>query len=121
MTDQPSPEAVAERRAALARQQLAATVTTVQTRFAPAALVQEAAQALRGKRKDIVRDGLDTARRYPLPLAGAFAALLLYLLRRPIARLFVRHKPDATPAPSTSLTTDSSVQERPRAARRKSS
>ncbi|WP_260599228.1 hypothetical protein [Sphingomonas endolithica] len=121
MTDQPSSIAAAEFQAAVARRQFALTVATAQARFAPAALVQEVAQTLRGKRQDLVRDGVDTARRYPLPLAGACTAVLLYLLRRPIARLFLRRKPDATPAPSTSLIPESSIKDRPRAAKRKSS
>ena len=117
MSDVPAPltVAAAEAQAAAAKQRLTATLGLLKARIAPKSLVHEATQGLITKTQDIAQDGIDTARKHPLPFAGALAALGLFLARKPLGRLVTRAKPDATPDPATSLTTN------PRPAKRKPS
>ncbi|MEN2785463.1 DUF3618 domain-containing protein [Sphingomonas qilianensis] len=103
----------AEAQAAAARARLGVTLATLQARIAPKALVQVAAQGLKAKGQAVAQDGAEIARRYPLTVAGAVAAVSLFLARRPIARLFAR------PPHATSLAPDSLTSKPPRAVKRK--
>ena len=115
MSDSPLSVAAAEVQVVAARRRLTETLTLLKARIAPKSLVHEATQGLITKTQDIAQDGLDMAKRHPLPVAGALAAFGLFLASKPLGRLVTRSQADATPDPATSLTTN------PRPAKRKSS
>ena len=110
MTDSVS---IAEIEAAAARARLGATLSTLQARLAPKALAQDAAQGLLDKGQALAADGVEVARRNPLTVAGAVAALGLFLVRKPLARLVTGGGDATSPAPVSST-------RKPRAVKRKS-
>lgn len=81
-----------EARAAEARARLNASLGALQSRLAPKTLAQNAVQSVVDKGQAAAQTGLDTARKHPAAFAGAAAAIGLFLVRRPIARLFTRHR-----------------------------
>jgi ElaB/YqjD/DUF883 family membrane-anchored ribosome-binding protein len=110
MTDTVS---VAEAQAAAARVRFGATLSTLQKRLAPRTLAQEAASGLLEKGQTVAQDGIEIARRNPFTVAGAVAALGLFLARKPIAKLLTRG--DTLPSP----TPDSLTLRKHRAVKRK--
>lgn len=94
--------ALAKVRAEAARARLAATLVDLQARLNPKALAREAVGELKEAAQEIARDGLDSLKRHPVTLAGAAAAIGLFMARRPI-RQFIEGDPDETPEPAASL------------------
>jgi hypothetical protein len=110
MTDAVS---AAEAEAVAARARFAATLSTLQARLAPKALAQEAASGLLDKGQAVAQDGVAIARRNPLTVAGAIAAVSLFVVRKPIAKLLTRGDTATSPTP------DSLTLRKPRAVKRK--
>ncbi|MES2055754.1 MAG: DUF3618 domain-containing protein [Pseudomonadota bacterium] len=110
-TDEPD-LAFARMRSAEARQRLAGTLVELQARLNPKALAREAIQELKEAGQEVVREGLETAKRHPLTLAGAATAVGIFLARKPLSKLISEFSDtgetseDATPAPPTSLTNE---------------
>ncbi|MES1974863.1 MAG: DUF3618 domain-containing protein [Pseudomonadota bacterium] len=94
--------AVARRRAAVARSRLAGTLVDIQARLNPKALAREAVDELKGAAQGLAREGLEGLKRHPLKLAGASAAVGLFLARGPIKHLLDVYL-DETPEPAESL------------------
>ena len=86
MTDHARQIAQAEAEAALARQRLTTTLSTIQARLDPRSRAREVAADL----SERARDGVETARQHPGALAGSVAAIGLFLARHRIATLFRR-------------------------------
>lgn len=93
---------LAKVRAEAARARLAATLVDLQARLNPKALAREAVGELKEAAQEIARDGLDSLKRHPVTLAGAAAAIGLFMARRPI-RHFIEGDPDETPELPASL------------------
>ncbi len=89
MSDDPAADILAaERREALARARLTASLQLLQARLKPKSLVRDARLRL----TDAASDGVVAARRNPLPIIGAGIAAGLFLARHRIVGLF-RRKP----------------------------
>ncbi|MEG3086508.1 DUF3618 domain-containing protein [Sphingomonas sp. PB4P5] len=103
----------AEAQAVIARARLGATLSTLQSRLAPKALAQEAAQGLLDKGQAVATSGVEVVRRNPLTVAGALGAVALFLARKPIAKLLTKNGDATSPTP------DSLTLRKPRAVKRK--
>ena len=89
----------AERDAALARHRLGDTLATLQNRLDPRAFAREGRALVQDTMRDVgdrsaaaAQASLDTARRNPGALAGAAAGLGLFVIGRPLLRLFRRRR-----------------------------
>ena len=95
--------AVAERRAAQARERLTDDLHKLQAKLNPKTLALEAAHKAADRGRTVARSaadagqtaanqGVNFARENPAPVVGAVAVTGLFLLRKRIARLFRRKK-----------------------------
>jgi hypothetical protein len=89
--------ALAQARAEEARTRLANTIGTLQHRASPQALAQDVAETLKARGADAVRGAVEGARRRPVRLGIALAAIGLFLARGVILRA-VRQR--SSPPPS---------------------
>jgi hypothetical protein len=90
MIDDDPSLAVAAQRSAQARQRLAGTLVEIQARLNPKALAREAAQDLREAGHELAREGIESVKRHPLTVAGALAAIGLFVARRPVRALLAK-------------------------------
>jgi ElaB/YqjD/DUF883 family membrane-anchored ribosome-binding protein len=93
---------LAKARAEAARARLAGTLVDLQARLNPKALAREAVGELKEAAQEMARDGLESLKRHPLTLAGAAAAIGLFMARGPL-RQFIEGDSDETPEPPASL------------------
>lgn len=100
MNDDDPSLALAERRSASARQRLAGTLVEIQARLNPKSLAREAARDLREAGQELAREGLESAKRHPLTVAGVLAAIGLFVARRPVRALLAK-LPDRQPRHET--------------------
>jgi hypothetical protein len=85
-----------------ARDRLSDTVARLQSRLDPKVMTQRAVD----EAKTVGRDGADYARENPGVVGGAAAVVGLYLIRRPLAKLFRRRKgpkPQKAAKPMTAI------------------
>ncbi len=85
--------ALAEQRAAAARQRLSATVGTLQARLNPRAVARDAVENIQESGEKALRTGVRTARAHPEALVWAATLATAWLARRRIVGLFARRSP----------------------------
>jgi ElaB/YqjD/DUF883 family membrane-anchored ribosome-binding protein len=103
MTGDDTDLAAAEQRSHDARKRLAGTLVEIQARLNPKALAREAAQELKETAQEMAREGLEGLKQHPITLAGATAAVGLFLARKPLRQLIGTYL-DETPDAPASLT-----------------
>ena len=81
---------LAELRAAEARVRLNTTLSTLQTRLAPATIARGALDGIADKSGQALSAGVESARRNPGKVVGGLAILAAVLARRPIGALLGR-------------------------------
>lgn len=84
--------ALAEERAAAARQRLSASVASLQARLDPRAVARDAVENLQESGERALRTGVQTARAHPDRVVWAVALAIAWLTRRQIAAA-LRRKP----------------------------
>lgn len=94
MTVAPDNIKLARARADAARARLTDTVGEIKAHLAPESILHNVGEKLKDNGQAIAQSGMETARRNPAIAAGAAAAAVLLLARRPIARLFGRGDAD---------------------------
>ena len=102
MSDEAPPPALVEARARSqhARQRLFGTLDEMQARLNPVTLAQNAVETVAG---GLVRDGVETVRKRPKAIAAAAGLAVLFMARKPLARLLWRGAKHATAAGARSL------------------
>lgn len=96
MTDEPLPALIdAEARSRNARQRLLGTLGEMQTRLNPVTLAQDAVETVAS---GLVRDSIQTVRARPKAIAAAAGLAVLFMARKPLARLLWRGAKHATAA-----------------------
>lgn len=102
--------AQAKERALIARARLAATMSDIQDRLHPRALLNEAWQEVRERSQDLADGAVDAVRARPLTTSAIVAAAIALLVRKPIGQalktLFARR--DETPSVEAELTSQAS-------------
>lgn len=71
----------------MAREKMIGTAHQLQARLAPATLLDQAVETVRSGATDLALTTTNSARRSPGLAAGAVAAVVLFLVRRPLWRL----------------------------------
>ena len=99
MSDAP-PLARARADADAAKTQLLSTAHELQDRLKPATLANEAWTKIRAQTDSTARKAKRAVAREPVVAASAGVALILFLARRPIARLIARLRHTDTPPPA---------------------
>lgn len=84
----PADVAAAEARAGEARARLAGTVDQLQDQLAPRKLARTAADEVTAYAQSAFHASVKTALRHPSAVTGGFAAVVLLLCRKPLARAF---------------------------------
>jgi hypothetical protein len=102
MSDSPLPPALieAEARSLSARTRLLGTLGQVQEKLNPLALAQDAVENVAAS---VMRDTVETVRTRPKAMAAAAAVAVLFMARKPLARLLWKGGKHATAAAATSL------------------
>ena len=102
MTDASPPPALIDARARSdnARQRLFGTLDEMQARLNPVTLAQDAVETVAS---GLVRDGIRTVRARPKAIAAAAGLAVLFMARKPLARLLWRGAKHATAAGARSL------------------
>lgn len=102
MTDASPPPALAEARTRSnnARKRLFDTLDEMQTRLNPVTLAQDAVETVAS---GLVRDGVETVRKRPKAIAAVTGLAVLFMARKPLARLLWRGAKHATAASAKSL------------------
>lgn len=85
--------ALAEQRAAAARQKLGNSVATVQARLDPRILTRSAVDSLQERSERILQSGVQRARANPDRIMWALALTIAWLTRRQIAGALARKRP----------------------------
>ncbi|HSX54327.1 MAG TPA: hypothetical protein VLG14_03440 [Sphingomonas sp.] len=92
--------AEAQARSRSARQRLLGTLDEMQGRLNPVTLAQDAVENVAGR---LLRDGVETVRARPKALAAAAGLAVLFMARKPLARLLWKGTKHATAAGAKSL------------------
>ena len=102
MSDEPLPPALvdAQARSRDARERLFGTLGEMQTRLNPVTLAQDAVETVA---TGLMRDGIRTVRTRPRAIATAAGLAVLFMARKPLARLLWKGAKHATAAGSASL------------------
>lgn len=87
----------AEAKADAARQALTATLVDIQSRLNPRSLIREGLEELRDTGVEMVRSGLNQARKHPGPIIGIVATVAAYVARD----WFTSNTPTQTAPPAT--------------------
>ena len=90
----------AQARARSARQRLFGTLDEMQGRLNPVTLAQDAVENVAGR---LLRDGVRTVRSRPKAIAAAAGLVVLFMARKPLARLLWSGTKRATAAGAKSL------------------
>ena len=90
MTDPAKRLAEAERDAAVARERLSSTVSTLQVKLDPKTLARSTVNDLADRGTAAAKAGVDSARRNPAIVAGVAILAGLFFARRPIANAIRR-------------------------------
>lgn len=96
----PVPLLEAQARARAARQRLFGTLDEMQGRLNPVTLAQDAVENVAGR---LLRDGVETVRSRPKAIAAAAGIAVLFMARKPLARLLWKGTKHATAAGAKSL------------------
>ena len=101
MSDAPPPVlAEARARSDNARKRLFGTLDEMQTRLNPVTLAQDAVETVAS---GLLRDGVETVRKRPRAIAAAAGLAVLFMARKPLARLLWRGAKHATATGARSL------------------
>lgn len=102
MSDGQLPVSLLEARARSqsARQRLLGTIDEMQGRLNPVTLAQDAVENVAGR---LLRDGVETVRSRPKMIAAAAGLAVLFMARKPLARLLWTGTKHATSAGARSL------------------
>lgn len=90
----------AQARSRSARQRLFGTLEEMQGRLNPVTLAQDAVENVAGR---LLRDGIKTVRSRPKTIAAAAGLAMLFMARKPLARLLWKGTKHATAAGARSL------------------
>ncbi|WP_343519835.1 hypothetical protein [Sphingomonas sp.] len=96
----PAPLLEARARSQSARQRLFGTLDEMQGKLNPVTLAQDAVETVAS---GLVRDGIETVRKRPKAIAAAAGLAVLFMARKPLARLLWTGAKHATAAVPKSL------------------
>lgn len=93
--------AMAEQRAAAARERLTDTAGTLQARLNPRVVARDAVESLQENGERALRSGVENARAHPEAIVWAATLTTALLARKRIAALFRRKPPSKETAPAS--------------------